>query len=235
MKKNKVLKSIMAIAMVLTMLIPINANAQTFKTEGIEVNLGEFSYVIPDYMEDEVIVEEIAENSVNIIDKETGVILETITSTIISKDSPQLKSIISPENIETQNTSYYTIQRDKKDNLVTVRLEVVVVLYRSGSFSSIQSIEGRKMFPISSSMATLEDDSTYVRSTSGTYPTTHIEYLGSGVITIATSITYGDELSVGFSIPEVMEFGYSVNKSSGNTVYLRKPITIQGDFYTYTR
>jgi hypothetical protein len=42
-------------------------------------------------------------------------------------------------------------------------------------------------------------------------------------------------LSIGFSIPEVIDFGYSVNTSISGTVYLRKPVTISGNFYTYSQ
>lgn len=223
--KNKVLKcfSIMAMALIFTMFIPNNAKAQTVQNEGIKINFGEINFSIPDYTEDEVVVKVLADNKVNIIDKETGAILETVTCVNIPENSPKLDKIKenSLNDYGNEDTFYYGIQRDKTDALATVRLEVVVVLYRSGSFSSIQSIEGQDMFIISSSFSTLENVSTYARSVSGTFPSTNIEYYGSGVITITTEITSGSELAIGFSIKEVTNLGYSVNPWNCGFLFLK--------------
>lgn len=243
MKKRRFISCVLALAMSVSVCFPNNLKAQAMENEGLVVNLGEFSMVTPDYNENEVIVQTIENTadviSVNIVDKETGNVLETITSTNIPKNSPALNSIISKSDSNfkassASDTFYYTIQRDITDPLVTVRLQTVVVLYKSGSFSEVKSIEGTSMFPISSSSATLENVSTYARSATGTLPTAHVEYLGSGVITITTTKTKDDQLSIGLSIAAVNSYGYTVTKSTTETVYLRKQVTIQGDFYTYS-
>lgn len=236
MRKGKLLALAMAVAVLIPVFNPSTVYAaESHVHDGIEVNLGEFYFTTSDYNEDEVSIETIKndanEVSVNIVDKETGSILETITSAILSKDSEELRSI---DVDSSRTTSYYTIQRNRTDGPVSTRLDCVVILYKSGSFSSVNSIEGTSMYITSSNSATLESVYSYGRSVSGTFPSTHIEFLGSGVITITTEITSGDELSIGFSIPEVMELGYSVSSSTTSTVYLRKAITIQGEFYTYS-
>ena len=126
--KNKVLKcfSIMAMALIFTMFIPNNAKAQTVQNEGIKINFGEINFSIPDYTEDEVVVKVLADNKVNIIDKETGAILETVTCVNIPENSPKLDKIKenSLNDYGNEDTFYYGIQRDKTDALATVRLEV---------------------------------------------------------------------------------------------------------------
>ena len=126
--KNKVLKcfSIMAMALIFTMFIPNNAKAQTVQNEGIKINFGEINFSIPDYTEDEVVVKVLADNKVNIIDKETGAILETVTCVNIPENSPKLDKIKenSLNDYGNEDTFYYGIQRDKTDALATVRLKV---------------------------------------------------------------------------------------------------------------
>jgi hypothetical protein len=239
MKKGRILALAMALAITVTsFIIPSNVQAQTLNNKGVDINLGDFNLSIPEYNKNEVNIQTIENGndvSVTISDKETGAVLETITSEPLPNDSPQLSRITSESSYAPQSTSYYSIKRDKVDALVTVRLECVVVLYQSGSFSSVNSIEGTDFYPISSSNAVLENSSAYARSATGTFPTTNVQYYGTGVITIVTTVTSGEELSIGFSIPEVIDFGYSVNTSISGTVYLRKPVTISGNFYTYSQ
>ncbi|MBU5332401.1 hypothetical protein [Anaerocolumna aminovalerica] len=239
MKRSKVLACIMVVVMTISTLIPISAKAQTTKNEGVEVNLGEFYMLLPDYKEDEVNVQTEG-SSVNIIDQKTGVVLETITCTSIPKDSPKLNSIIPQNETLAGDTSYYAITRDQNNWISTVRLEVMVVLYHSGSFASVQSIEGISMYLTKAQINTQIDQnskSMYARSVSGSFPSTEIEYYGSCQVVTTTTIVSGETLNVGFSISQLLSQGLNVIQSStsSNTYYVYTPSKIHGTFYTYSQ
>lgn len=232
---RKIACSKLSLIAVLTIIISMFASNSTyaasdFENSNLKINFGDF-YLSTDYDENLVRTQLVTKSNnnqvINIFNNETGKIIETITCIEENVENTLMKSA------SARNYSYYTVKRNKSDQLATVTLDVKLWIYKEGSFSQIERVESTNLRITSSGNSTLEDVESSAAPISNSFPTTGVEYSGSGVITIATEITSSDQLSVGFSIPEVMEMGYSSSIGTGRSFYLRKPVQIGGTFYAY--
>lgn len=233
---NKILVCVLSIVLSIMAVSPYGAGSQTSANKVSKINLTDFYLDLPNYSPEEVNTEALdmseTQAKVNIVDKSSGKVLESIVCDKIDSNDPKAKSDNQLSNSE--DISFYVIQREKTDELATVRLEVVVELYKSGSSSCIQNIISSDMSVYSDCDAELEDAYTHTRSVSGSFPTTNIEYLGNAVIAIKTSKTRGENLDIGYSISEVNKFGYPVDPNISGEITLCKVVGIQGNFYTYS-
>lgn len=84
------------------------------------------------------------------------------------------------------------------------------------------------------SLATsLDGEYTSARSCSGTFPSTHIEYLGQAVIEAEYTASTSDSFTISAAIGSMISYGFSYSTTSETTYCFRKPISIHGEFYTY--
>lgn len=133
------------------------------------------------------------------------------------------------EDIQDRNYSQFFVLRHKYDGPVKTTIEVVLDLWSSGSFRQINGVLSHKIFASGNGSTTLEDKSTQVSSQTGGYPTTGVNFSGSGVITQTTTIL----VSGSFSISALESAGFSVSSSSGITRYMRKYTSISGSYRVY--
>lgn len=184
-----------------------------------KIKLNEIYVTVP-YDSDEIEISyELTETEViaKIIDKQTGVILDTFGELI--------------ENDDIQNRGYYykTVYRDKKVGPATARLYSRLYCYNYNNFRQLNKVESTWWAEASSGNWVLERENSFSyisdANSSGVGTKACIEGSANIVIT-TTSSTSGS-----FSIDALKSLGYSVSHAYGSTYYARTPIQFS---YTYS-
>lgn len=208
----------------------LSVTAHTKSTESLNVDLGDVQFVSSEYTNDENLVVPVSNTDseivVNITDKDTGKVLETMSCE--KADDPY-------DELDNDDLSYYIIRDKRTDEFSTITLEIGVILYKHGSFSCIYDVVNTDMFVTEPSSPEINQVSCYVHSVEGTFPSTHIEYIGTGVFRTDVPNELSLEDAYGMDSTELEKLGYTVYGVDGNGQSVQKTITIQGDFYTYSK
>jgi len=220
--------------------IPMNAFAEDINSHSNMVQVDDLKIEI-DYDLNEVDLirtEKPNEVIIDVIDKESGKVLQTIGE----KTLPFDLSIISGRlgnrhtldfNIDIQSTGLVTtkyIYKDEKHGPSTVRLESYLIYYTEGSYArQINGIDVISMRLTTSGYQTLADVITSGTSVTGQFPTTGVIISGTGTVQVETNETRSGEFSISF----LEQAGFSFGGSVGNNYYYRKVVSMNLRYDVY--
>lgn len=99
--------------------------------------------------------------------------------------------------------------------------EVILEIYTSGNFRQINRYHTGTLRAESSGPRVVEDPRQAVISSSGTFPSTSVKVLTTGV----AAIVYGSAVSAGFSFDFLKAVGFNVSTTTSTNTYIRKYIS----------
>ncbi|MBN3523997.1 hypothetical protein [Paenibacillus apiarius] len=163
---------------------------------------------------------------VKLFDKTTGDLLHKYVETV-EKDTSS--------TFAAKSGDFYivTVHEEQTDGPAVTRLEVKMNVYSSGSFRQINSIESKKMFPVSSGYFTVEDRDVVAISATGSFPTTEIRANGTGVVTHKSTKTESGELAFTAGYLAIWGFNISYTNSDQKDFYARKHISMSLNYNLY--
>lgn len=237
MTNRKIVALILSLVLISTPLstikaaeIPSNEYVQTSNEDTLDLRLDTI-VVHTDYEKDKIYVEREVLNDgsvkVTVKDKVTNEVLETLT-----------------EMDESTNARTYAtkaVMRERQDGPVLLTFMMHFRVYSSGSFRQIEETLSSDFYISSSCPMILNNVNTSVVSMTGSYPTTRVSYLGTGIVTGSVTVEKSTGVVVeggaSFKIGDFVEAGFSVSIESSTTeiitYYLRKQAKIQGEYSVY--
>ncbi|WP_167957543.1 hypothetical protein [Anaerosporobacter faecicola] len=213
--------------------IPTNEDISNTEDDTLDLRLDKI-VVHTDYNTDEVNVVRQATidgvTTVEIVDKNTNALIETLTEYVEGSTQNQL---LRASGVN----SNIVVKRDQYKGPFVLSFVMHLNVYQSGSFRQINSVLSKNYYITSSSSFTLEnvDASVYASS----FPTTEVKYSGSGVLTGEVYFEAGHSTSNegGFTIGELISAGFTVSEESssvfGINYYVRGFVSISGTYSVY--